>query len=303
MIRKKIVPGGHMMKIKDSAGLLKSAASEWSEDKAPRLGAALAYYTIFSIAPMLVIAIGIAGLVFGSAAAQGEVAKALQGTLGSQGAQAIQTMIANANKPSQGIIATVVGIVILLIGASGVFGQLKDAMNTIWEVPEQKRGIKGAVKNKVTAFGMVLSVGFLLLVSLVVDTVLQALGDRVSASIPGGGVLLQIVSLVVSFGVVTFLFAILFKEIPDANVKWGDVWVGALFTALLFTIGRFLLGIYLARGAVSSSFGAAGSLVVVLVWIYYSAQIMFFGAEFTQVYANRFGSHIKPASGNAGGPG
>jgi membrane protein len=290
--------GGEKMKIKDLWKLLKRTVQEWSEDKASRLAAALSYYTIFSLAPLLVIVISIAGLVFGEETAQQELVGQIEGLVGEQGASAIQEMIAGASQTEDSIFAAVVGFVILLFGAAGVFAQLQDALNTMWEVqPEEGRGILGFIKKRFVSFGMVLGIGFLLLVSLVISAALAVLGNFLVGLLPAYEIIMQVVSFVISFAVVTLLFALLFKFLPDAKVAWGDVWLGAVVTALLFTIGKELIGIYLGRSAVASTYGAAGSLVVLLLWIYYSGQILFFGAEFTQVYANMFGSRIVPAEG------
>ena len=274
-------------------GLLKQTGKEWSEDKVPRLGAALAYYTVFAIAPLLIIAIAIAGLVFGSEAVRGQVADQLKTLISPEAAEAINEMIKNASKPSSGILATIIGFVTLLFGASGVFGQLKDAMNTIWGVqPRPGRGIMGIIKDRFLSFTLVLGIGFLLLVSLMISAALAAVqkfffGDST-------GIVLQIINFSVSFVVITLLFAVMYKVLPDAKIAWRDVWIGAAVTALLFTIGKYLIGVYLGRSSTTSTFGAFGSLVVILLWVYYSAQILFFGAEFTQVYANQYGSHVVP---------
>jgi membrane protein len=286
------------MKFKDIFTLLKNAAQEWSEDKASRLAAALSYYTIFSLAPLLVIVIAIAGLVFGQEAAQQELLAQIEGLVGEEGATAIQEMIAGASDTGDSILAAVIGFVLLLFGASGVFAQLQDAMNTMWEVkPKEGRGILAIVKDRILSFGMVLVIGFLLLVSLVLSAALAALSNFMAGLLPANEIIMQVISFAVSFAVISFLFALIFKYLPDAEVAWGDVWLGAIVTALLFTIGKELIGLYLGRSAVASTYGAAGSLVILLLWVYYSAQILFFGAEFTQVYANRFGSRIRPAEG------
>lgn len=279
---------------KNAWELLKETGQEWSEDKVPRLGAALAYYTVFSIAPLLIIAIAVAGLVFGTEAAQGSVQAQLTSFLGKDAAEAIGGMIANARKPSSGIIATILGLVTLLFGASGVFGQLKDAMNTIWGVEAKPgRGIMGIISDRFLSFTMVLGIGFMLLVSLMLSTGLDAAKGRVFGD--DLGFLFQILNFVVSFGVITLLFALMYKILPDAEIQWRDVWIGAAVTALLFTIGKFLISFYISKSAPGSTYGAAGSLILILLWIYYSAQILFFGAEFTQVYANKYGSHVVPA--------
>lgn len=276
--------------------LLRDTFNEWNEDKAPRLAATLAYYTIFSIAPLLVIAIAIAGLVFGQEAARGQLDNQIQGLIGPVGADAVQEMIQSASKPSSGILATVIGLITLLFGASGVFAQLKDALNTIWDVPPApNRGVRGILRGQFLSFTMMLGIGFLLLVSLVISAGLSAFGSFLGEMFPGLTFVMQIVNIVISFAVVTLLFAIMFKVLPDAAIAWSDVWFGAAFTALLFTIGKFLIGVYLGSGTVASAYGAAGSLVVLLLWVYYSAQILFFGAEFAQVYANQYGSRLSRA--------
>jgi membrane protein len=271
--------------------LFKQAFTEFGEDKAQRLGAALAYYTIFSLAPLLLVAIAIAVIVFGREAVQGEIFGQLRGVLGPQAAETVQEMVKSAAKPKSGTIATVVGVVTLLFGAAGVFGQLKDALNTIWNVePRKKGGIMMMLKDRFLSFAMVLGTGFLLLVSLVLDSAVAAAGHFLGDRLPGGEAVWQVVQLVVSLGVVTLLFALIFRFLPDIHPTWRDVWFGAVFTAVLFVAGKFALGLYLGKSAVGSSYGAAGSLVVLLLWVYYSAQILFFGAEFTQVYARTHGS-------------
>jgi membrane protein len=277
--------------------LLTETFNGWSEDKAPRLGAALAYYTIFSLAPLLVIVIGIAAFVFGREAAQGQVLGQLQGLLGEEGGKAIQSMIQNATQnKATGVLATLIGIATLLFGASGVFGELQDALNTVWGVkPKPGRGILGVVKQRFLSFAMVAGIAFLLLVSLTVSTALAALGKFMAGLFQTE--LLHVLNFVLSFAVITFLFAMIYKLLPDARIAWTDVWIGAVVTALLFTIGKFAIGLYLGKSSVASAYGAAGSLVIVLVWIYYSAQILFFGAEFTEVYARRYGSGFKAAPG------
>ena len=277
--------------------LIKEAFTDWNEDKAPRLAAALSYYALFAIAPLLVIVIAIAGLFFGQEAASGAIAGQIQGLVGEQSAQAIQEMVANAGASrSGGIIATIIGIVTLLFGALGVFGQLQDALNTIWEVqPKPDRGWLEMIKERLTPFTMVLGIAFLLLISLVISAALAAIGKFFGGIFPGFALIGQIINFVVSFGVITLLFAMIYKYLPDAKIAWNDVWIGAAATALLFTIGRLLLGLYLGRSSTASAYGAAGSLVIVLLWVYYSAQILFMGAEFTQVYAKKYGTQIEPA--------
>jgi membrane protein len=280
----------------DVVALLKDTFAAWAEDKASRLGAAVAYYTIFSMAPLLIVVISVAGLAFGAQAVRGEIAGQLTGLVGTDGAAMVQTMIANASKPSDGIIASVIGVVTLLLGATGLFGELQDALNTIWEIAPKPRGILLMIREKFLSFGMVLGIAFLLLVALVVSSGLAAMGQFMNGLLPVPEIVLQAVDFVLSFGIVTLLFAAMFKVLPDAVVAWHDVLIGAMVTSLLFAIGKLLIGLYLGHSGTASTYGAAGSLVVLLLWIYYSAQILFFGAEFTQLYANRYGGHIRPSA-------
>lgn len=277
--------------------LLKETVHEWNADKAPRLGAALAYYTVFSIAPLLIIAIGIAGLVFGEQAARGEIGAQMEDTIGHPGAQAIQEMLANTHATGSCTWATVAGLVILLFGASGLFIELQDALNTIWKVtPKPGLGVGGMLRDRLLSFTVVLGTGFMLLVCLVISAALSAVVKFMTpAALPYGTHLWQAVNALVSLAFITLLFALIFKVLPDVKIAWRDVWVGALVTALLFTLGKFLIGLYLAQGSTTSAFGAAGSLVLVLLWVYYSSQILLLGAEFTRVYANRNGSPVHPA--------
>jgi membrane protein len=277
--------------------LLKATFSDWNEDKAPRLAAALAYYALFAIAPLLVIVIAIAGLFFGAEAVRGQIVGQMQGLVGEQGGKAIQDMVANAaNRPATGIVATVIGVVTLIVGAVGLFGQLQDALNTIWEVqPKPGRSWMEVIKDRLAPFTMVLGVAFLLLVSLVISAALAGIGTFLGGAFPGLAIVGEVINFVVSFGVITLLFAMIYKVLPDAKIAWNDVWIGAAATALLFTIGKFLIGLYLGRSSTASTYGAAGSLVIILLWVYYSAQILFLGAEFTQVYAKTYGSQIRPA--------
>ncbi|HEX9115410.1 MAG TPA: YihY/virulence factor BrkB family protein [Anaerolineae bacterium] len=280
--------------------LLKETFEEWGKDKGARLAAALAYYTIFSIAPLLIIIIAVAGLVFGPRAVQGQLVGQIQGVVGKEGATLIQTMLANASKPSAGIIATVIGIVTLLLGASGLFTQLQDSLNTVWEVaPAPGRKIWEVLLNRLMTFVMVLTIGLLMIVSLVVSSALSALGGAMAGLIPVSipVVFWQLVDLVVSFGVMVLLFTLIYKLLPDVRVGWGKVAVGAAFTSLLFTIGKFLIGLYLGHSSAGSAYGAAGSLVVLLLWIYYSSQILFLGAEFTKVYTLSRGAAVEPIHG------
>ena len=286
------------MKPKEVFSLLKTTFFEWLDDQAPMLGAALAYYTVFSLAPLLIIAIGMAGLVFGAEAAQGQIFEQLRGLLGDAGGKAMEELVQSASaEPKTGVVATVIGFVTLLFGASGVFGQLQASLNIIWGVqPKPGRGILGIIRDRILSFGFILVVGFLLLVSLLLTAAIAFVGKQFGAMVPGMEALIQLFNSMLSLAVITLLFAMMFKILPDANIAWRDVWIGAFITALLFTLGKFALGLYLGRSGVASSYGAAGSLIVLLLWVYYSSQIVFFGAEFTQVYANRFGSHVTPSS-------
>ena len=277
--------------------LLKQTASEWMEDDAPSLGAALAYYTVFSLAPLMTIAIAIAGFFFGKEAAQGQIFDELRVLLGEEGGKAVEEMVQSASaQPTAGLIATIISVVMLLFGASGVFGQLQASLNAMWGVkPKPGRGVLGLIKDRLLSFGFTLVVGFLLLVSLLLTAGIALMAGWIEGLMPGSETLAQILNIVLSLAIITLLFAMIFKFLPDAKIAWRDVWVGAFLTALLFTIGKFALGIYLGKSGVASSYGAAGSLIVLLLWVYYSSQILFFGAEFTQVYANRFGSRVAPA--------
>jgi membrane protein len=276
--------------------MFKAAFAEWSEDKASRLAAALSYYSAISLAPLLIVLLSIAGLVFGREAASGHIAGQVQGLVGQDRAQVIEDIIANANKPATGVVSGVVGTIILLLGAAGVFGALQDGLNTVWEVePKPGRGVVGILKDRFLSLTMVLGMGFLLLVSLVLSAALALLGKYFAGILPLHPLVLEVMNFVLSFGVITLLFALMFKILPDVEIAWSDVWIGAAITALLFTIGKVLIGLYLGRSTIGTTYGAAGSLVVILIWIYYSAQILFFGAELTQVYTNKYGSKIRPS--------
>ena len=277
--------------------LVKETFKEWQEDNVPLLAAALAYYTLFSLAPLLIIAIAIAGAFFGEAAAQRDIAGQIQGMVGKDGAEAIQAMIQNAHKPSAGgAIATIFGVVTLILGASGVFGQLQTALNTIWEVkPKPGRGLKSFLKSRFLSFAMVIVIGFLLLVSLVLSAILAGISSFFGTFLPALTALGVVLNFALSFGVTTVLFAAIYKFLPDVKVPWSNLWVGAAVTSLLFSIGRFLIGLYLGNSAVGSTYGAAGSLIVILIWVFYSAQILLIGAEFTQVYSKYRGFPIEPS--------
>ena len=272
---------------------LKSVFDEWWEDNAPRLGAALAFYTLFSLSPLLIIAVAIAGLIFGREAAQGHVVDQIAGLVGHEGATAVQTMIESARKPASGILASLFGFFTLLVGATGLFGELQGALNTIWDVPDQPgNGFIGILKNRFLSFTMVLGIGFLLLVSLLVSAGLAAAGHFLAGMFPTVAFVGHVVNFLVSILVTTLLFAMIYKYLPNVEIGWSDVWIGATVTALLFTAGKFFIGLYLGTSGVSSAYGAASSLVIILIWVYYSAQIFLLGAEFTQIYATRWGSRI-----------
>jgi membrane protein len=276
--------------------LLKETITEWQNDKVPLLAAALAYYTVFSIAPLLIIAIAIAGAFFGEEAARGELIDQIQGLIGKQGAEAIQSMLQNTQQPSANSgLATIFGIVTLLIGATGVFGQLQDALNIIWDVkPKPGVGLKVFLLSRLLSFAMVLVIGFLLLVSLLLSAALAAISHYFGDLIPGFQFVGQLLNFTLSFVVITLLFAAIYKVLPDVKVPWQNLWLGAIVTALLFNAGKSLIGLYLGNSAVSSTYGAAGSLVVILIWIFYSAQILLLGAEFTHVYSRYRGTPIRP---------
>jgi membrane protein len=287
------------MKPRDAWTLARQAFADWREDGAPRLGAALAYYTLFSLAPLLLAAIAIAGLAFGEEAARGRIAAELEALVGRAGAQAVQQLVENSRRPEAGLVATVIALGTLLLGASGVFVELRSALNVIWEVRAPAGGLGATVRARLAAFGLVIAVGFLLLVSLVVSAALSAVGRTLAGGIADYATVLQVLNAVVSLGVITVLFAMLFKFLPDADVSWRDVWIGAATTSLLFTVGKSLIALYLARSAVSSTFGAAASIVILMIWIYYAGQIFFFGAELTQAYARlrNGGGESRPAAG------
>jgi len=280
----------------DSWGMLKQTFAEWSEDKVPQLGAALAFYTALSIAPLLVISLAVAGMIFGQDAARGQIQQQLGSLVGAEGGKAIQQMIANASKPTEGTVAAILSIVILISGASGVFGQLQQSLNTIWEVqPKPGRGLMGMIRDRFLSAAMVFGVAFLLLVSLLLSAALTSVATLLNGLPESLYWLTETIHFLVTFAVITLLFAMMYKYLPDVKIAWRDVWLGAVITAALFTIGKFAIGLYLGHSSMASSYGVAGSFVVLLVWVYYSSQILFFGAELTQVYANRYGSRIVPS--------
>lgn len=293
-----------MKYITELLSMFKRTYEDWKEDRASRLAASLAYYTVFSIAPLLVIAIAVAGFIWEAEAVEAQVMAQIQGLVGEEGANFVADLIESAGNTSEGTFATIIGIVTLLFGALGVFNELHNSLNIIWEVKEEKaesfwQAVKKAIVDRFLSFTMVLGIGFLLLVSLVISAGLSATQEIVGNAFPVPEFLLQFLNLIISIGVITVLFAMMYKYLPDAEVPWRHVWLGAFVTAILFSLGKMLIGIYLGNSAVASSFGAAGSLVLLLVWVYYSAQILFFGAEFTQVYANTYGPKILPENEEA----
>ena len=276
--------------------LFKDTFTAWNNDKVPRHGAALAYYTVLSLVPLLVVIITMIGFIFDREVGQGYILGQIGSLVGPQSAEAIKEMIQRASEPSTGIIATVLATGTLLLGASGVFAQLQDSLNSIWGVkPKEGRGLWGLIRDRFLSVAALLGTGFLLLVSLALSAALAAFGKWFGEWLPAPEFVLQISELLISLAVITGLFALMFKVLPDVHVAWLDVWVGAALTALLFTIGKFAIGLYLGKSDVGSAYGAAGSLVIILIWVYYSAQILLFGAEFTQVYANSVGTRIVPS--------
>ena len=270
--------------------LLKQTLDEWLDDRGFTRSASLSYYTVFSIAPLLLIAVAVAGFVFGNDAVTGQLHEELQGMVGDEGATAIQEMMKGANKPGRGIVASIVGFVLLGAGATGAFVELQDTLNDMWGVDKKETsGVLGFLRARVLSLAMVVVIAFLLLVSLVVSTALAALGHYTASAFPGWDIALQVANIVFSFAVITVLFAAIYKVLPNVKVGWKDVWLGAAFTSVLFAIGKFLIGLYLGKSSVSSSYGAAGSFAVLLVWINFSSMILFFGAEFTQVFSRSKG--------------
>ncbi len=284
------------MTIKAGIGLLKDTYNKWSDHQAPRLGASVAFYTLLSFAPLLILIAAVIALVFTKDAAHKALIDQARQMIGDRGASTVESLLANAQKPSSGILASIIAFVTLLFGASSVFTELHDALNLIWDAkPKASSGLMGMIKDRLFSFGMVLSIGFLLLASLILSAGLAFVGKFFDQVVPIPPPILEAVNFIVSFAVITVLFALMFKFVPAVHIDWRDVIVGAIGTALLFTIGKFLLGLYLGKASVGSAYGAAGSLVAIIVWVYYSAQIFFFGAEFTRVYADANNSnHPRP---------
>jgi membrane protein len=270
--------------------MLKDTVLGFINDEALSRGAAIAFYTVTSIAPVLLIVIAIAGLAFGRDAAQNAITEQLSGIMGQQTAEVLQTAVASAASKSSGVVATIIGIIILMVTASGVFGEMQTALNVIWKAKPEGTTVSRLIRARAASLGLVAALGFLLMVSLVVSTVLTAFGNYLDSILPFGQVILTVLNVVVSLVLISFLFAAIYKVLPDRDLEWGDVVVGAIVTAVLFTIGKSLISWYIGSSAVASSFGAAGALIVLLLWVYYSAQILLLGAEFTKVYANTHGS-------------
>ena len=276
--------------------LVVQSVKSWFNDYAPSMGAAISYYTVFSLAPLLVIVIAVAGGVFGREAVQGEITGQISDMVGTQGAQMVEGLVAGHSDTQRGLVAGLTSFFLLLVGATTVFAELQNALDRIWKVPEAKKpaGILGILRSRLLSFGLILAVAFLLMVSLVVSAVLASVGTWAGGQVPGWEVLLQAMNLLVSLVFLSSLFAMIFKLMPSTPVRWGDVWVGAAFTAVLFEVGKLLIGLYIGKSRVNESFEAAGALVIVLVWVYYAAQIFLLGAEFTKAYADAHGSLSGP---------
>ena len=295
------------MNIKDIWSLTKESVSAWSNDYAPSMGAAISYYTLFSIAPLLIIVISVAGLLFGPDAVRTGVFDQLHALMGEEGAEAVEEMVTNASEPTTGGIATIISILGLAIGATTVFNEIQSDLDRIWRAPaaEQSSGIWNLLRTRLLSFGMILGVAFLLAVSLVLSAIISTLGKWWDGWLGGWEVLAHALDIVVNLGLLTVVFALIYKMIPRVEVAWHDVWIGAVVTSLLFTVGKVAIGLYLGKSDVTSSFGSAGSFAVLMIWVYYAAQIFLLGAEFTRVYAERFGSRRSVTkerrSANSGG--
>ena len=292
------MPGKRSSFIADSFSLLKQTVSEWLEDQVPQLGAALAYYTVFSLAPLVLLLLAIVGFIFHNdpAGAWRKMTEQMSYFLDKSAVDVVANIAQTASQPNKGMTATIIGILLALFGASGVFGQLQNALNTIWGVKAKPgAGIVGFIRSRFLSFAMVAGVCFLLLVSLVFESLLKGFSHYIQAIFPGGIVIALVVYSIFDLAVVVLLFALIFKFLPDVKIQWRDVWIGALMTAIFFAIGKWVLGLYLGSGAAGSAYGAASSLITLLLWIYYSSQILLFGAEFTQVYAARSGRALVPA--------
>ncbi|WP_319423021.1 YihY/virulence factor BrkB family protein [Pleurocapsa sp. FMAR1] len=283
------------MNLRKIGRLFQETFTEWQADKAPLIAAALAYYTVFSISPLLVIAIAIAGTIFGDQTAQKEITDQLIALVGQDGVKPILQALNNISQPKIRGFASLISIGVLIIGASGIFAQLQDALNTVWKVkPQPGQGVMLFLRKRLSSFLMVLAIGLLLILSLVLSAVVATLSRYRTDFLPGSAILWENLDFIVSFGLITFLFCLMFKYVPDIKIAWKDVFIGSIITALLFLFGKYLLGLYISKGSLGSAYGAAGSLIVFLAWVYYSAQIILFGAEFTHVYTRMYGSKIRP---------
>src|SRR5438045_5447417 len=281
----------------NSFGLFKQTFSEWLEDKAPQLGAALAYYTVFSLAPLVLVVLAIVGLIFRNdpGGAWNKITEQMSYFLDKSAVDVVQNIAQKASQPGKGVLASIIGVLLALFGASGVFGQLQDALNTVWGVKAKPgAGIWGFLRSRFLSFAMVGGICFLLLVSLTLESLLKGFSHYVQSVLPGGIVIALAAYRVFDLAVVILLFASIFKFLPDAEIRWRDVWIGAAMTAILFAIGKWALGLYLGSGSAASAYGAASSLITLLLWVYYSSQLLLFGAEFPPVYACRAGRGIKP---------
>jgi membrane protein len=285
------------MLIRNIPAIFKDTVNDWLEDKVPRMGAALAYYSVFSVAPLLLIAIAIAGIFFGEQAAKSQLRDQISEAVGSSAAAAVEEILGSVHRGGTGLLGSLIGLVILLFGASGVFIELQDALNSIWKVKPKpgRSGVWAFIRDRLFSFLVVLGTGFLLLASLIVTAVLAGVENALRDQLTGIGWFWWSINLIVTFGLITLLFAMIYKVLPDTTVGWRDVWVGAVLAALFFSLGKYLIGLYVSRGGVASAFGAAGSVIVLLTWVYYSSQILLFGAEFTRVYSRYAGSDIRPS--------
>ena len=273
--------------------IARKSVSAWVDDYAPSMGAAISYYTAFSIAPLLVIVIAVAGYVFGDEAVRGSLQSQISGLVGADGAQAIQGLVSSAREPTEGLVATGLSIALLVVGATTVFAEIQSALDRIWHVPEKAKpsGLWGLLRARFLSFGLILGLAFMLMASLTVSAAMAAIGTYFSSLLPGWDVVLFVVNIAISLAVETVLFAMIFKFMPSTKIAWSDVWVGAIVTGVLFELGKVLIGLYVGKAGISSTYAAAGSIAVILIWVYYAAQIFLLGAEFTKVYATEYGSH------------
>lgn len=280
------------MNVQRAFSLIKKTVVAWQDDFAPSMGAAISYYTVFSLAPLLVIVIAIAGAIFGREAVTGQITGQLSGLLGVDGARFVQDLVASASDTERGKVAGAISVVVLLVGATTVFAELQSALDRIWHVPEREKpqGLWAILRARLLSFGLILGLAFMLMVSLVAGAVTAAMGTWLGVLMPGSAALLYAINLLISFGFTTVIFAMIFKFMPTTPVRWHHVWTGAVVTALLFEVGKFVIGLYIGKSGITESFQAAGSLVVLLAWVYYAAQIFLLGAEFTKVYADECGS-------------